>query len=85
MTTSIKSSSSFLARPFDGVEVFADALDMTVLKIGSEEVYHPGSIELPASRLPLSDGQLEIYFVPSLIEDLKNQNIDPIQVNLYRA
>jgi hypothetical protein len=82
MTTSIKSSSSFLARPFDGVEVFADALDMTALKIGSEEVYYPGSIELPASRLPLSDGQLEIYFAPSLIEDLKNQNIDPRVVDL---
>lgn len=82
MTTSIKSSSSFLTRPFDGIEVFASSLDAAILKLGEEEVYYPGAIELPTNQLPLSDGQVEIYFAPSLIEDLKNQKIEPKTVEL---
>ena len=80
MTTSIKSSSNFLARPFDGIEQFEDVLDTTIVKIGNDEIYQPGSIELPSSRLPLSEGQIEIYFAPSLLENLNNQNMDPKSV-----
>ena len=80
MTTSIKSSSNFLARPFDGIEQFEDILDTTIVKIGNDEIYQPGSIELPSSRLPLSEGQIEIYFAPSLLENLNNQNMDPKSV-----
>lgn len=82
MTTSIKTSSSFLTRPYDGIEVFASSLDAVILKLGDEEVYYPGAIELPTNQLPLSDGQVEIYFAPSLIEDLKNQKIEPRTVAL---
>lgn len=80
MTTSIKSSSNFLARPFDGIEQFEDVLDTTIVKIGNDEIYQPGSIELPSSQLPLSEGQIEIYFAPSLLENLNNQNMDPKSV-----
>jgi hypothetical protein len=80
MTTLIKSSSNFLARPFDGIEQFEDVLDTTIVKIGNDEIYQPGSIELPSSRLPLSEGQIEIYFAPSLLENLNNQNMDPKSV-----
>ena len=82
MTTSIKSSSNFLARPFDGIEQFEDVLDTTIIKIGIDEIYQPGSIELPSSRLPLSEGQIEIYFAPSLLGDLSRQNMDPKSVEL---
>jgi hypothetical protein len=80
MTTLIKSRSNFLARPFDGIEQFEDVLDTTIVKIGNDEIYQPGSIELPSSRLPLSEGQIEIYFAPSLLENLNNQNMDPKSV-----
>lgn len=82
MTTSIKSSSNFLARPFDGIEQFEDILDTTIVKIGNDEIYQPGSIELPSSRLPLSEGQIEIYFAPSLLENLNSQNMDPKSVEI---
>ena len=82
MTTSIKSSSNFLARPFDGIEQFEDILDTTIVKIGNDEIYQPGSIELPSSRLPLSEGQIEIYFAPSLLENLNSQNLDPKSVEI---
>lgn len=82
MTTTVKSSSSFLARPFEGIEVFASSLEATILKIGNDEVYYPGSIELPTNQLPIGDGQLEIYLASSLIDDLKDQKIDPKIVEL---
>ena len=82
MTTSIKSSSNFLARPFDGIEQFEDVLETTIVKIGNDEIYPPGSIELPSSRLPLSEGQIEIYFAPSLLENLNSQNMDPKSVEI---
>ena len=76
MTTSIKSSSNFLARPFDGIDQFENILDTAIVKIGSDEVYPPGSIELPSSRLPLSEGQIEFYFTKLLLDDLDSQKID---------
>ena len=82
MTTSIKSSSNFLARPFDGIEQFEDVLDTTIVKFGNDEIYQPGSVELPSSRLPLGEGQIEIYFAPSLLENLNSQNMDPKSVEI---
>lgn len=75
MTSAIKSSTSFLARPFDGFEVFADSLNASVVKIGSD-VYWPGSIELPITQLPLREGQVEIYFDLSLLDNLNKLGID---------
>lgn len=73
--TTIKSSPSFLARPFDGFEVFADSLNASVVKIGSD-VYEPGFIELPITQLPLREGQVEIYFDQSLPDNLEKLGID---------
>jgi len=75
MTNVIKSSPSFLARPFDGFEVFNDSLNTSRVKIGSD-VYGPGSIELPITQLPLRDGQVEIYFDLSLSDNLNKLGID---------
>jgi hypothetical protein len=82
MTTSIKLSSNFLARPFDGVEQFEGVLDLAIVKIGGDEIYQPGTIELPSSRLPLNDGQVEVYFAPALLENLYSQKLNPETVEL---
>jgi hypothetical protein len=82
MTTSIKSSLSFLSRPYDGIEIFASALDSTILKLESDEVHTPGLIELPTSQFPISKGQIEIYFTSELIKNLREKNIDPKTVEI---
>ena len=75
MTRLFKSSTSFLARPFDGFEVFADSLNASVVRIGAD-VYGSGTIELPITQLPLREGQVEIYFDLALIDNLNKLGID---------
>jgi hypothetical protein len=82
MTISIKSSSNFLARPFDGIDQFENILDTAILKIGSDEVHPPGLIELPSSQLPLSEGRIEFYFTKLLLDDLNSLKIDLKTVEL---